>query len=114
MRVLVTDGDSRAALAVVRSLGRRGHHVIVGARRSPALAQTSRHCRERMTYPDPFGDGNAFAAALLAEVESRKVDVLLPTAHASVRLRLVCGADGIPTTVRSSNSARFRSPIAPH
>ncbi len=43
MRVLVTDGDTRAALAVTRSLGRAGHTVFVTAPRRHSLAGTSRY-----------------------------------------------------------------------
>ena len=86
MRVLVTDGDSRAALAVVRSLGQRGHHLIVGERDTPALAQTSRHCRDRFTYPDPFADGEGFLSAVASEVERRRVDVLLPVSDVTTSL----------------------------
>ena len=56
MRILVTDGDSRAALAVTRALGPLGHEVWVGAPREPSLAHTSRHCARRITYPDPVRD----------------------------------------------------------
>lgn len=80
MRVLVTDGDSRAALAVTRALGRRGHEVIVGEKRSPALAQVSRYCAASFVYPDPAKDDAGFLAALLACVRERRVDVLLPIA----------------------------------
>jgi predicted ATP-grasp superfamily ATP-dependent carboligase len=79
MRVLVTDGDNRAALAVTRALGRRGHQVIVAERRSPALAQTSRYCSGRATYPDP-ADTDAFVEGVVDIVRRESVEVLLPVA----------------------------------
>ena len=105
MRVLVTDGDSRAALAVVRSLGRRGHHVVVGERRTPALAQQSRYCNEQFTYPDPFTEGNAFISGLASEVERRRVDVLLPVSDVTAIL--------VATERASSTAATSRWLIAP-
>ena len=42
MRILVTDGDTRAALAVVRALGAQGHTVDVVAARPGSLAGVSR------------------------------------------------------------------------
>jgi predicted ATP-grasp superfamily ATP-dependent carboligase len=78
LRILVTDGDNRAALAVTRSLGRLGHHVAVGEKHSPALAQTSRYCRERLTSPDPAKHDEAFVDWLERTVRSHKIDVLLP------------------------------------
>jgi predicted ATP-grasp superfamily ATP-dependent carboligase len=78
VRVFVTDGDNRAALAVTRSLGRAGHQVIVGDARTPSLAQTSRYCAGRVEYPDPVSDSDGFVTALSRAVEHEQVDVLLP------------------------------------
>lgn len=78
MRVLVTDGDTRAALAVTRALGRRGHEVLVAERRSPSLAQTSRYCRRRLVCPDPVSNDAAFVDYLSAVVAAENVEVLLP------------------------------------
>jgi predicted ATP-grasp superfamily ATP-dependent carboligase/CelD/BcsL family acetyltransferase involved in cellulose biosynthesis len=78
MRVLVTDGDSRAALAVTRSLGRAGHEVFVGEKQTPSLAQMSRYCAGRFRYPDPVTASDAFVAALARFASERRVDVLMP------------------------------------
>ena len=78
MRALVLDGDNRAALAVVRSLGRAGHWVAVGDSSTAALAMSSRYCAEALQYPDPACRGDDFITALLAAVESLQIDVLLP------------------------------------
>jgi predicted ATP-grasp superfamily ATP-dependent carboligase len=86
MRVLVTDGNNRAALAVTRALGRRGHHVVVAERRSPALAQMSRYCAGRATYPDPSSGAEAFVTALLETVRAEAIDVLLPVADITTML----------------------------
>ena len=45
MRVLVTDGDTRPALAAVRALGRRGHEVIVAGERAPVPCIGIEVCR---------------------------------------------------------------------
>ena len=47
--VLVTDGEERSALAVVRSLGRAGYRVHVAARRVGALAATSENGRPALS-----------------------------------------------------------------
>lgn len=80
MKILVTDGDNRAALAVTRSLGRAGHEIIVGERRTPSLAAVSRYCRASFVYPDPTTRSDAFVDALAAEVAARRVDVVMPVA----------------------------------
>lgn len=78
MRILVTDGNTRAALAITRSLGRAGHEVRVGANTLDSLAGASRHCRARVCYPDPDRYGQAFVDFIGDYVAHEAVDVLLP------------------------------------
>ena len=77
-RILVTDGGTRAALAVTRALGRRGHRVIVGDQRRPSLSHASRHCAVALQYPDPVRDEQGFLDAIVAAAEAHQVDVVLP------------------------------------
>lgn len=85
-RVLVTDGDNRAALAITRSLGRRGYHVSVAEHRIPALAQTSRYCAASRQYPDPATEERAFVDALVRIVRDDRIDVLLPVSDITTAL----------------------------
>lgn len=78
MRILVTDGDNRATLAITRSLGRAGHEVIVGEKQQPSLAQTSIGCTEALVYPDPVKRPDEFVAFLASAVRERHIDALLP------------------------------------
>lgn len=78
MRILVTDGNTRAALAITRSLGRAGHEVRVGANTLDSLAGASRHCQARVCYPDPDRYGQAFVDFIGDYVAHETVDVLLP------------------------------------
>lgn len=78
--VLVTDGDSRAALAVTRSLGQAGYRVLVGEKRRWALAQASRYCARPVQYPDPATDPAAFVDALIALVREHAIDAIVPVA----------------------------------
>lgn len=77
MKILVTDGDNRAALAITRSLGRT-HEIIVGATQRRSLASVSRWCRASFVYPDPVRDPQGFLNTLREEVRRRHIDVLLP------------------------------------
>lgn len=79
MRILVTDGDNRATLAIVRSLGRE-HEIIVGATRRRSLASVSRWCSDSFAYPDPVRDPDGFLSMLREEVRRRKIDILIPVA----------------------------------
>ena len=79
MRILVTDGDNRAALAITRSLGPH-HEIIVGAQNRRSLASVSRWCHDSFAYPDPVNDPQGFLDAIRDEVARRRIDVLLPVA----------------------------------
>lgn len=82
--ILVTDADQRAALAVVRSLGRAGHRMLVGGPRRRSLAGASRFCSARMALPDPIAEPERFAEETLAAVMRNGVDVLIPITEGSL------------------------------
>src|SRR5262245_48037750 len=86
MRILVTDGNTRSALAAVRSLGRRGHEVIVAATSHPSLAGASRHAAGLAVYPDPARDAHAFMPAIAEIVRQRNIEVLMPMTEISTLL----------------------------
>lgn len=78
MKVLVTDGNNRAALAITRSLGRKGHLVLVGAVRHPSLASSSKYCHDRFVYPSPTEHTVEFVECLIEVVRAKKIDIILP------------------------------------
>jgi predicted ATP-grasp superfamily ATP-dependent carboligase len=78
MRVFVTDGDQRPALAITRSLGRRGIEVIVGEERPVSLASSSRYAAGHRTYPSPYNTPQAFDRFLEELVTREQVDVIIP------------------------------------
>jgi len=77
MSVLVTPGNCRSALAVTRSLGRRGIDVTIADERS-GLAAASRYCQRSIRVPSPARAGAAFVRAIQAEVRQRGHRVLIP------------------------------------
>lgn len=99
MRILVTDGDTRAALAAVRSLGRAGHDVIVAGERHPSLASVSRHCSGFEPYPNPGTDSEGFVAALAAIAERRRIDLLMPMTEITTLLA-TDHRDSLPSSCR--------------
>ena len=60
MDVVVLDGEQRSALAVTRSLGKRGIKVIVGSAKPVSLSSCSRYCSESFSYPSPYGNPSGF------------------------------------------------------
>ncbi len=82
--ILVTDGEQRAALAAVRSLGRAGHAVHVCSARRRPLAGASRFARGSAVVPDPLREPDAYAEAVRGLVRLHGVDLLLPMTEASL------------------------------
>jgi predicted ATP-grasp superfamily ATP-dependent carboligase len=60
VRVIVLDGNENQAVACVRSLGRAGFDVVVGADTGWSKAGWSRYCRHQFRYTAPQRDVAAF------------------------------------------------------
>ena len=79
IRVLVTDASTPAAVATVRSLGRRGVEVLAAWQGATfPLAATSRHCSGVLRLPDPFDEPDAYADRLLRSIRRAGIDALVP------------------------------------
>ncbi|MCF8026439.1 MAG: ATP-grasp domain-containing protein [Desulfobacteraceae bacterium] len=84
--VLITDGENRSSLAVVRSLGRKGCRVVVTANRARSLASCSRYCSRGIRVPDPVWSGVAYGAAIKDVVDQEKIDAVFPMTEVSIYL----------------------------
>ncbi len=71
-------GEGRAALAVVRSLGRQGIPVTVAGYSSKTLAGSSRYAAKRIVIPHPFLDPDGMARALREEAQKNPGRVWIP------------------------------------
>ncbi len=78
VEALVIGGDSRVALAVVRSLGRRGIPVAVAGYSRNTLAGSSRYAGRKLVVPDPFMDPDSLAHALREEARLHPDTVWIP------------------------------------
>jgi len=81
IRVLVTDGNNRAALAITRSLGKAGYTVFVAGKGKSNLAGFSRHCRRRLSYSDPDRWPERFREDIIRMVRQNRIDILMPAAE---------------------------------
>jgi predicted ATP-grasp superfamily ATP-dependent carboligase len=84
--VFVTDGQSRQALAAVRSLGRSGFTIVCGEYTRFATSFASKYVDERVVYPSPDDEPAAFVAFMEEYLTEHDIDVLLPTANRSTRV----------------------------
>lgn len=76
--VLVTDTERGSALAIIRSLGRRGWRVIAASGQQDSLGFRSRYVAERLVYPTSWHDPQKMVSTLLEAVRSQGVDLLIP------------------------------------
>jgi len=75
-RALVTNGESPIALAVVRSLGRRGIKVAVGSSMPSAMGFHSKYCLSKFIYPSSETGEDAFIESLSEAASKGGYDVL--------------------------------------
>ena len=76
--VLVTDANERAALAVIRSLGKRGIRVIAADSTSYSTGFFSKYCSDRILYPSPIHNKSRFIKSLLSFIKRNDVDLIIP------------------------------------
>ena len=84
MRILIADGNERAALAAARSLVRAGHDVCVTAPTQVSLAGVSRGVRPRALATDPLTDPAGYAAEVGRIAREEGSRVLLPMTDQSL------------------------------
>jgi len=75
--VLVLDGRSRAALSIIRSLGRKDINVIVGESFRCA-SFFSRYIAKSILYPPPDKDPLKFYDFLISFISKEKIDFIIP------------------------------------
>lgn len=78
MKIYVTDGNNRAALAITRSLGEKGHQIIVGEHKSASLAGSSKYCSQAVSYTDPLKNMDGFVDCIVKQIEEYDIDVIIP------------------------------------
>lgn len=83
MRVLVTDGGDRAALATCRALARAGHTVSVAACSYLAPARWSRACAGHLRVPSSLVP-ELFASAVADALERDPHDAVVPATDAAL------------------------------
>ncbi len=107
--VLVTDGDQRAALATVRSLGRAGWRVVVASPDGRSLAGASRHAASDHAVPDPLSDPAGHRDRVAAIARYAGASLVVPVTEAAALSLLEDPAALAPATIASPDLARFRA-----
>ncbi len=84
-RVFVTDGEERASLAIVRSLGAQGYEVFVGSNSGRSLAGASRYCRSDFQLPSVLEKPDQFISELSRLLDNQAISILIPVSEGSLR-----------------------------
>ncbi len=107
--VIVTDGEQRAALAVVRSLGMAGYRCVVTSSSRASIAGGSRFVARTATVPNALERPTEFADAIIAVAAAEKAAVVLPIAEQSLLAILPVRARLSPAIVPFPDAAAFRA-----
>jgi predicted ATP-grasp superfamily ATP-dependent carboligase len=77
-RVLVTDAWRGSAIAVMRSLGRAGYHVVAADSDRDSIGFRSRYAHQSVVYPSPRRDPELFCDAIERIVATESIDLVIP------------------------------------
>ena len=105
--VIVTDGEQRAALAAVRSLGAAGYRCIVTSSSRAPIAGGSRFVTRTVTVPNALKRPREFANAIVALVVAERAAVVFPIAEQSILAILPVIAQLSPAVVPFPDLASF-------
>jgi predicted ATP-grasp superfamily ATP-dependent carboligase/thymidylate kinase len=83
-RVLVTDAARGSAVSIIRSLGRRGMHVIAADSNARSPGFSSRYTAEQLRYPPPDESPEEMVEALLAAARARRIDLIVPATDETI------------------------------
>lgn len=106
-RVLVTDGDARAALAITRSLGRRGLTVLVSAARRNSLAGTSRYSSGEFQQADVKEGPDALRHSLLKLASDLDPDLIVGVTDRSLHVLLEAHDELPPRLLAPPSSQQY-------
>ena len=84
--VLILDGEQRASLAAVRSLGQYGLHPFVASHTYKCLASSSRFCSQSFILPDPSIESNEFVNELISLCKAVGMQSIWPMTDVTMAL----------------------------
>jgi predicted ATP-grasp superfamily ATP-dependent carboligase len=85
-KVLVLDANERSALAVIRSLGRRGLDVVAGAPGTRSLGGASRYATGSVRYSDPAVRPGHFVSEVIETAHRLAIDTIIPATDLTTML----------------------------
>jgi predicted ATP-grasp superfamily ATP-dependent carboligase len=83
--ILVTDAGRGSAIAIIRSLGRKGYRVIAADSAPQSLGFRSRYAGERLVYPAPENAPREFCDCLLDAAKAQDVALIIPATDLAIQ-----------------------------
>jgi len=83
-RILLLDGETRAALAVVRSLGKLDTDITVASTEPGAISFTSKYCSQKLICPKLMADNREFSIWLKNTLDEINPRMLIALTDASL------------------------------
>ncbi|NIR47293.1 hypothetical protein GWO43_02330 [candidate division KSB1 bacterium] len=77
-KIMVTDAGRGSAIAIIRSLGRKGYRIVAADSDSQNLGFRSRFAHEKVVYPAPELQPHEFVNFMLETVTEKGVDLIVP------------------------------------
>jgi predicted ATP-grasp superfamily ATP-dependent carboligase len=106
--LIVTDGEQRAALAVVRSLGEK-YRCVVTASSHSSLAGESRFSSRSVVVPDPLEAPDDFADAIVGLAAGERAALVLPITEPAMLAILGARSRLAPAVVPFPDIATFKA-----
>ncbi|MFQ5638056.1 MAG: ATP-grasp domain-containing protein [bacterium] len=77
-KIFVSDANRGSAIAIIRSLGRKGYRVVAADSDPQSLGFKSRYVHEKVVYPAPELNPQAFVDFMLETVAAKGIDLIVP------------------------------------
>ncbi len=84
-KILVTDVNRGSAVAIIRSLGRKGYRVVAADSTRDSLGFRSRYVHETVVYPAPESHPQDFCDYMFNIVKSNDIDLIIPVTDLTIQ-----------------------------
>ena len=84
MKILITDGDTRAALSATRSLAKKEYSVYIVGRKKYNISSISKYCTKGFSTAHPIDDIELFFENVKRIIAREEIEIILPMTDASV------------------------------
>ena len=85
-KILVLDANQRSALAIIRSLGRKGLLIVAGDSVTSPLGEASRFVADSVRYQDPAAAPAQFISEITNIVDRLAIDTIIPATDLTTML----------------------------